>query len=77
SGPPKGTGLHRYVFILLKQKEVITFSEAKLSNTESKGRGAWNCKAFVKKYNLEVVSANYYNAEWDESVPGLHKQLKL
>lgn len=32
SGPPKGTGLHRYVFLLYKQSGKMNFDETKVAN---------------------------------------------
>lgn len=32
SGPPQGTGLHRYVFLIYKQNGKIEFGEKKLTN---------------------------------------------
>lgn len=33
SGPPQGTGLHRYVFLIFKQSGVLQFDEPRLTNT--------------------------------------------
>lgn len=33
SGPPQGTGLHRYVFLIYEQKEKLNFNEKRLPNT--------------------------------------------
>ena len=33
SGPPKDTGLHRYVFVLYKQSGKLSFDEPKLTNS--------------------------------------------
>lgn len=32
SGPPQGTGLHRYVFLVYKQNDKLSCSEQKLTN---------------------------------------------
>lgn len=32
SGPPQGTGLHRYVFLVYKQNDKINFDEPRLTN---------------------------------------------
>lgn len=32
SGPPQGTGLHRYVFLVYKQNGKATFDEPRLTN---------------------------------------------
>ncbi|XP_063914386.1 protein D2-like [Zophobas morio] len=75
SGPPKDTGLHRYVFLLYKQPGKITFEEEHKSNTNGK-RGKFSTEEFAKKYNLgDPVAGNYFQAEFDDSVPALHRQL--
>lgn len=40
------------------------------------GRGRFNTKAFVAKYNLDGPShGNFFQAEYDDYVPILYKQL--
>lgn len=76
SGPPKGSGLHRYVFVLYKQPERINFTDKKISSTTGTGRGKFSIRDFAKKYNLgKPLAYNVYQAEWDDYVPKLHKQL--
>ncbi|XP_026476165.1 protein D3-like [Ctenocephalides felis] len=76
SGPPKGSGLHRYVFVLYKQPERINFTDKKISSTTGSGRGKFSIRDFAKKYNLgKPLAYNVYQAEWDDYVPKLHKQL--
>lgn len=38
SGPPKGTGLHRYVLVIYKQPGKITPDEKRLTNRSGEGR---------------------------------------
>lgn len=38
SGPPKGTGLHRYVLLIYKQPGPLTPTEKKLTNRSGDGR---------------------------------------
>uniref|UniRef100_A0A336MQQ6 CSON005508 protein n=2 Tax=Culicoides sonorensis TaxID=179676 RepID=A0A336MQQ6_CULSO len=76
AGPPRGTGLHRYVFLIFKQKGKIKFEETLLTNSSADGRGRFNTKAFVKKYNLDgPTHGNFFQAEYDDYVPILYKQL--
>ncbi|XP_018329658.1 protein D2 isoform X2 [Agrilus planipennis] len=76
SGPPQGTGLHRYVFLLYKQPGKLTFTEKKLTNRSGDGRGKFSIRNLAKKYNLgDPVAGNLYQAEWDDYVPLLYKQL--
>lgn len=76
SGPPEGTGLHRYVFLVYKQSEKLKFDEKRLPNTSGDDRGCFSISKFAAKYNLgNPVAGNFYQAEWDDYVPILYKQL--
>lgn len=76
SGPPKDTGLHRYVFLLYKQPSKLTFDEKRLTNRSGDNRGKFSIKNFAKKYNLgDPIAGNMYQAEFDDYVPLLYKQL--
>lgn len=76
SGPPKGTGLHRYVFLVFLQKGKLE-SSMKIPKTSRAGRTNFSARAFAKKHNLgEPIAANFYQAEFDDYVPILHAQLQ-
>uniref|UniRef100_A0A1E1XFT1 Putative phosphatidylethanolamine-binding protein f40a3.3-like isoform 2 n=1 Tax=Amblyomma aureolatum TaxID=187763 RepID=A0A1E1XFT1_9ACAR len=76
SGPPKGTGLHRYVFVVYKQPGKLSCDEKRLTNRSGDHRGGFKIRDFAKKYQLgEPVAANFYQAEWDDYVPKLYEQL--
>ncbi|XP_037040187.1 protein D2-like [Bradysia coprophila] len=76
SGPPEGTGLHRYVFLVYKQNGKLTFDEQRLTNRSGDNRGCFKISKFAEKYNLgNPVAGNFYQAEWDDYVPILYKQL--
>jgi len=76
SGPPKGTGLHRYVFLVFRQPGQLNTDEKVLSNRSADGRGCFKIRNFAKKYNLgSPVAGNFYQAQWDEYVPKLYEQL--
>ncbi|KAL3863639.1 hypothetical protein ACJMK2_005388 [Sinanodonta woodiana] len=79
AGPPKGTGLHRYVFLLYKQtKGKMSFKDLpKLTNQNGDRRAKNKVREFVKKYALEenLVAGNFFQAEYDDYVPQLHSQL--
>lgn len=76
AGPPKGTGLHRYVFLLYKQPRKLTFDEAHLTNKSGSGRPMFSTKKFASKYGLgEPIAGNFFQAQWDDYVPILYKQL--
>lgn len=77
SGPPKGSGLHRYVFLVFKQPKKISFTEGKISKTIGKGREKFSTKNFVKKYSLgSPIAGNMFQAQYDDYVPKLYAQLK-
>uniref|UniRef100_A0A0N4Z6M9 Phosphatidylethanolamine-binding protein n=1 Tax=Parastrongyloides trichosuri TaxID=131310 RepID=A0A0N4Z6M9_PARTI len=77
SGPPSGTGFHRYVYLVYKQQGKITDKEhGLLKNTSGAGRGGFKIEQFANKHKLEgPIAGNFYEAEWDDYVPELYKQL--
>ncbi|CAJ0932657.1 unnamed protein product, partial [Mesorhabditis belari] len=77
SGPPEGTGLHRYIFLVWKQAGKISDPEhGHLTNTSGESRGCFKTRDFVKKHGLGTpIAGNLYQAEWDDYVPILYKQL--
>lgn len=78
SGPPLGTGLHRYTFILYKQPGKITIDEPHVANNSSLNRFKFKTAEFAKKYNLGTpVAGNFYQAQYDDYVPVIHQQLGL
>ncbi|XP_053953396.1 protein D2-like [Anastrepha ludens] len=78
SGAPKGTGLHRYVFLLFQQAKKLEFTETRATNKSMEGRQKFSTKNFVEKYGLGVpVAGNFFQAQYDDSVPELYKQLGL
>lgn len=77
SGPPLGTGLHRYVFLLYKQKGKLE-SGMKISKTSRHGRTKFSIRKWAKEHDLgEPVMANFYQAQFDSYVPKLHAQLAM
>lgn len=76
SGPPKGTGLHRYVFVAYKQPDTLNCDEKHLTNRSGEHRGCFKIRNFAKKYNLgQPIAGNFYQAQWDDYVPKLYEQL--
>lgn len=76
AGPPKGTGLHRYVLLVYKQPKKLTFTEKKLTNRSGNDRGNFSIRNFAKKYKLgDPIAGNFFQAQWDNYVPTLYKQL--
>uniref|UniRef100_A0A2K5C2P1 Phosphatidylethanolamine-binding protein 1 n=1 Tax=Aotus nancymaae TaxID=37293 RepID=A0A2K5C2P1_AOTNA len=76
SGPPKGTGLHRYVWLVYEQDRPLKCDEPILSNRSGDHRGKFKVASFRKKYKLGApVAGTCYQAEWDDYVPKLYEQL--
>ncbi|KAK7571218.1 hypothetical protein V9T40_014822 [Parthenolecanium corni] len=76
SGPPPDTGLHRYVFLVYKQPGILTFDEPRLTNRSADNRAKFKIADFAKKYNLgNPIAGNFYQAQYDDYVPKLYKQL--
>ncbi|XP_066598716.1 protein D2-like isoform X2 [Prorops nasuta] len=77
SGPPEGSGLHRYVFILYKQPKKLNFDEKRLTNRSSANRAQFSIRKFAAKHNLgNPIAGNMYQAQFDSYVPKLYAQLK-
>ena len=79
AGPPKDTGLHRYVFLLFKQpngKQSFP-GLSKLTKTSMDHRNNWKVRVFSHKYGLgQAVAGNLFQAEYDEYCEKLYAQLK-
>uniref|UniRef100_A0A336K649 CSON010145 protein n=1 Tax=Culicoides sonorensis TaxID=179676 RepID=A0A336K649_CULSO len=77
SGPPQGTGLHRYIFMIFKQQDRIDVSNIKkVRNCSRDGRLMTRAKTFIDEYQLGApLFGNFYQAQFDDYVPELHKQL--
>ncbi|XP_037795333.1 protein D2-like [Penaeus monodon] len=77
SGPPKGTGLHRYVFIVYEQPGALECDEPIISKNSADHRRSFSIRKFAAKYNLRLSAGNFYQAEYDPSTDLVHKQLGL
>ncbi|CAH0402842.1 unnamed protein product [Chilo suppressalis] len=76
SGPPPNTGLHRYVYLVYKQPSKLNFDEPRLTNTSGDNRAKFSISKFAQKYNLgDPIAGNFYQAQYDDYVPLLYKQL--
>uniref|UniRef100_A0A1Q3FF27 Putative phosphatidylethanolamine-binding protein n=1 Tax=Culex tarsalis TaxID=7177 RepID=A0A1Q3FF27_CULTA len=79
SGPPQGSGLHRYVFLVYKQPggDKLDLSDApRTSNRSRNNRLNFQHSTFVERYGLgPLVAGNFYRAQFDDYVPTLHAQL--
>lgn len=77
SGPPLGTGKHRYVFLLYKQADGKRIEiQEKIKNDTRKGRMQFDLRKYTAEHNLgKPVAGNFYLAEYDDYVPNIHAQL--
>jgi len=78
SGPPDGSGLHRYAFLVFKQSGRLdpTSVQPFQSRTTATNRIGFSTAEFVKKHGLgKPIAGNFYQAEYDDYVPTLHAQL--
>lgn len=74
SGPPKNTGLHRYIFLLYEQKEKQVFDEPRSLKLSRANRLKWSLKKFVERNGLEEPFAlNYFKAQWEPFVDERNK----
>uniref|UniRef100_A0A914PSY0 Uncharacterized protein n=1 Tax=Panagrolaimus davidi TaxID=227884 RepID=A0A914PSY0_9BILA len=56
SGPPRGTGLHRYVFLVYKQPQKLSETiQKRISNTCIEGRTKWRATKFAETYHLAFL----------------------
>lgn len=77
SGPPQGTGLHRYIFLIFKQPFRIDVTNIKkIPNCSRVGRLSTSMRTFTDEYQFGTpIYGNFYQAEFDDYVPTLHAQL--
>lgn len=77
SGPPKETGLHRYIFLVFEQPDKISFEEPKSGQKSLQHRRNWSMRQFRKKYNLgQVIAGNFFKAQWEPYVDEFRKQFQ-
>jgi phosphatidylethanolamine-binding protein (PEBP) family uncharacterized protein len=78
SGPPKGTGEHRYVFLLFEQPDgEQDFPENERIPFVASGREKWSVAKFAEANNLgKPIAWNFYKAAYDNYVPELYARLK-
>lgn len=66
------------MFLIYKQNGKIETSKLrKLSNTSGEHRGKFSIQKFAEEHKLgDPVAGNFYQAQWDNYVPTLYKQLE-
>ncbi|VVC35367.1 Phosphatidylethanolamine-binding, conserved site,Phosphatidylethanolamine-binding protein [Cinara cedri] len=79
--PPKGTGLHRYVFLVFEQEDgMYNFPKFNfIDNRTAVGRPLFSTNLFLMDNNLIIIplAGNFFKAQYDDSVPVTHKQIGL
>jgi len=72
-GPPQGSGLHRYVFLMYEQPSSggkVSFNETADTFITRESRARFSVRKFAKKYNFgEPIAANFFQAEFDHLIP--------
>lgn len=69
SGPTKGSGFHRYVFLVFRQRGYYGFEDfTRLANNSTSGRnGVLTIEQIARKYQFtELTAGNFYVAQYDE-----------
>lgn len=62
--PPKNSGLHRYFFLLYKQKSYIDVKKLISDMVNNiNNRKKFNLEEFVKNHNLELCDSTYFKTE--------------
>lgn len=66
SGPPVGTGLHRYIFLLFEQRNGRTdFGMIPVPNNSSDGRANTSTRNLMSDFNLTLVGGDFFQAEFE------------
>ncbi|XP_050497216.1 protein D3-like isoform X2 [Diabrotica virgifera virgifera] len=77
SGAPKGSGLHRYIFLIYKQNGKIEFNEPRIDNRTKTGRLNFSTRKYAEKYNLgQPIAGNFFQAQFDEWVLEMERTIK-
>lgn len=73
SGPPQGTGLHRYILLVFAQNSKLTLNRPKINKQSIEGRISFKTKQFIKENNFGVpIAGNFFQAQYDAGSK-LHK----
>jgi len=60
-GPPQGTGLHRYIFVLCKQPRLYDIKE--VDNMRKLGKMKINWPDLLQKYKLQPIAINFFTCQ--------------
>lgn len=75
--PPANTGRHRYVFMLFRSSDALQYPQERRIGHTTNGRGKFDVHEFAKNNQLTFpVSYAAFEAEFDTSVPEVHKSFQ-
>lgn len=66
AGPPRGTGLHRYIFVVFEHETSVVFDEVRIPKEGARRhRLRFSTDNFRRKYEFKKIFAwNYFKAQW-------------
>lgn len=79
AAPPKGTGMHRYVFLVYKQPKQIDFAQMlPIDRKTVKGRLGFSIRNFANEHKFgDLIAGNYFLAQWDDYVSILFNEIGI
>ncbi|XP_077287533.1 mitochondrial ribosomal protein L38 isoform X1 [Arctopsyche grandis] len=78
--PPKGTGYHRYVFVLYKQTKKMDFEMIKVAANDPLQNRTFYTRDWYQKYEDDVTPAGlaFFQSDWDVNLTDFyHKNLDM
>ncbi|CRK90676.1 CLUMA_CG004377, isoform A [Clunio marinus] len=76
SGPPEGTGLHRYIFLLFKQNSTIALDTANLPNSET-DRALTSTRNLMGNFTLTLVGGDLFQAQYEGNAGMISTNISL
>ncbi|XP_017847426.1 phosphatidylethanolamine-binding protein homolog F40A3.3 [Drosophila busckii] len=74
SGPPEGTGLHRYIFLLYRQSARVE-EDMRIGKRTRDGRFNFSVRKFAAKHGLgQPIAGSFYEAQYDDYVAIRNKE---
>ena len=77
AGPPKGTGIHRYFFLLFKQDNFYKPDE--IMKVKNNHRNKNQLQIFFQNNIFQennLIAKIHFRAEYDDCVPNVHKRVR-
>lgn len=76
--PPPDTGMHRYLFLVYKQKNRINYTEDYIPYNNYSGRKFFSLVKLVRKYYLsDPIAGNLFFAQFDDFVLKIREQFSI